>query len=240
MYLEAYRRNARLMALLEQLATVDERFADMRKQRSDAFVRRNARAIRRLQRSGQADQELDLDIASLAISSMVSRTVYAIFVTEGDPLDLEPIVQTLSRLWANALRIAEPDGEARRSIARAPTRNSRAELDFEPRTIPGAEDLVSVSLDKMSISQHRIGIVRSERHCLVADNRSRAAERTGRRRQRRRCSPNSSRRRSPAPSSRRSRTRRPGTISVLVGYIDAVVGTPAPDGDGSRHAAAWS
>jgi AcrR family transcriptional regulator len=107
-YLEAYRRNARLMALLEQLATVDERFADMRKQRSDAFVTRNARAIRRLQRSGQADQELDADIASLAISSMVSRTAYTIFVADREPADLEPIVQTLSRLWANALRIPEP------------------------------------------------------------------------------------------------------------------------------------
>ena len=39
-YLEAYRRNAKLMALLEQVATVDERFAALRRERSEAFLAR--------------------------------------------------------------------------------------------------------------------------------------------------------------------------------------------------------
>src|SRR5438094_6662201 len=56
-YLEAYRRNARLMMLLEQVATVDEEFLRFRLERSDAFVRRNAKAIRRLQRDGIADPD---------------------------------------------------------------------------------------------------------------------------------------------------------------------------------------
>src|SRR5271166_4734652 len=43
-YLEAYRRNARLMVLLEQVATVDEDFMQLRIKRTDAFVRRNAGA----------------------------------------------------------------------------------------------------------------------------------------------------------------------------------------------------
>ena len=51
-YLEAYRRNARLMALLEQVATVNERLAELRLERSAAFLARNARASRRLQRAG--------------------------------------------------------------------------------------------------------------------------------------------------------------------------------------------
>ena len=78
-YLEAYRRNARLMALLEQVATVDERFATLRRERSEAFLARNARAIRRLQRAGLADTALDPDLASLALSTMVSRSAYAAF-----------------------------------------------------------------------------------------------------------------------------------------------------------------
>jgi AcrR family transcriptional regulator len=69
-YLEAYRRNARLMALLEQVATVDERFATVRRERSEAFLARNARAIRRLQRAGLADTALDPGLASLALSAM--------------------------------------------------------------------------------------------------------------------------------------------------------------------------
>ena len=43
------------MALLEQVATVDNDFLELRLQRSAAFLARNARAIRRLQRAGLAD-----------------------------------------------------------------------------------------------------------------------------------------------------------------------------------------
>ena len=84
-YLEAYRRNARLMALLEQVATVDERFAALRLERTSAFLERNARAIRRLQRAGLADPSLDPDLASLALSTMVSRTAYVTFALGRGP-----------------------------------------------------------------------------------------------------------------------------------------------------------
>jgi AcrR family transcriptional regulator len=102
-YLEAYRRNARLMALLEQVATVDEGFRELRRRRSAAFLTRNAKAVRRLQEAGLADPGLDPDLASLALSTMVSRSAYATFVL-GDPAaDVEPLAATLTRLWVNAL-----------------------------------------------------------------------------------------------------------------------------------------
>jgi AcrR family transcriptional regulator len=107
-YLEAYQRNARLMVLLEQVATVDEDFLQLRMKRTDAFVRRNAKAIRRLQRAGQADPELDPSLASLAISAMVSRTAYATLGVGDRPVNLDRLVATLNRLWTNALRIT-PD-----------------------------------------------------------------------------------------------------------------------------------
>ncbi len=107
-YLEAYQRNARLMVLLEQVATVDEDFLQLRLRRTDAFVRRNARAIRRLQRAGQADPELDPSLAALAISAMVSRTAYATLGVGEEDVDLDRLVATLTRLWTNALRIT-PD-----------------------------------------------------------------------------------------------------------------------------------
>jgi AcrR family transcriptional regulator len=109
-YLEAYRRNARLMALLEQVATVDERFAALRLERSDAFLARNARAIRRLQRAGLADPALDPDLASLALSTMVSRSAYVAFALGREPAGLEALADTLTRLWANALRLTPPPG----------------------------------------------------------------------------------------------------------------------------------
>ena len=102
-YLEAYRRNARLMALLEQVAAVDERFAALRLERSEAFLARNARAIRRLQRAGLADPALDPDLASLALSTMVSRSAYAVFAMGRQPVSVGELAATLTRLWANTL-----------------------------------------------------------------------------------------------------------------------------------------
>jgi AcrR family transcriptional regulator len=104
-YLEAYQRNARLMALLEQVATVDDGFRELRRRRSAAFLDRNARAVRRLQRAGQADPDLEPDLTSLALSTMVSRSAYAAFVLGTAPADVGPLAATLTRLWVNALRI---------------------------------------------------------------------------------------------------------------------------------------
>ncbi len=103
-YLLAYRRNAKLMRLLEQVATVDDEFRELRRRRSMAFVKRNARSIADLQRRGLADPELDPLIAARALSSMVSRMAYSVFVL-GEKVPFEQLVSTLTRLWANALRI---------------------------------------------------------------------------------------------------------------------------------------
>ncbi len=123
-YLGAYRRNARLMALLEQVATVDERFAELRHQRSEAFLARNARAIRRLQRAGLADPGLDPDVASLALSTMVSRSAYAAFAAGRQPVSLEHLAATLTRLWANALGLASA-GQAGNQGARTSSHPGR-------------------------------------------------------------------------------------------------------------------
>jgi AcrR family transcriptional regulator len=106
-YLESYRRNAALMSLLEDMAAIDEDFLQLRRERTEAFVARNARAIRRLQKQRLADAELDPEIAALAISSMVSRTAYAAFVwgRNRGATDFDAVLRTVTRLWLNALRI---------------------------------------------------------------------------------------------------------------------------------------
>src|ERR1700761_2185767 len=69
-YLEAYRRNAKLMGLLEPAATIDPAFRELRRRRAAVFVHRNARGIADLQRRGIADPELDPMVASQALSGM--------------------------------------------------------------------------------------------------------------------------------------------------------------------------
>lgn len=107
-YLEAYRRNAKLMGLLEQVAQIDPTFRAFRSQRADAFVQRNAAGIADLQARGIAGADVDPRLASLALSGMVSRLAYGAFVLgEAVDIDFEALVGTVTRLWANALRFPE-------------------------------------------------------------------------------------------------------------------------------------
>lgn len=101
-YLEFYRRNARLMALLDQVVQIDEDFRRLRADRSQAFADRNARSIRRLQERGLADRSLDPRTSAHALNGMVSRMASAAFV-HGERFEFEDLVQTLTVLWANAL-----------------------------------------------------------------------------------------------------------------------------------------
>lgn len=104
-YLAAYRRNAKLMELLEQVAAIDDEIRDFRRRRNALFTGRNARAIAELQRRGIADPELDPEIAATALSSMVSRTAASVYVSGESRPDDGVLAATLTRLWTNALAI---------------------------------------------------------------------------------------------------------------------------------------
>jgi len=105
-YLESYRRNAALMAAMEQAAAVDPQFLRLRLERSRAFIDRSAAAIARLQQSGLADPELDPEITARALSAMVSRLAYATFAL-GESAPFDTLVETVTKLWTNALRMPQ-------------------------------------------------------------------------------------------------------------------------------------
>lgn len=106
-YLQAYKRNASLMRLLEQVANIDDDFRELRKRRSDAFMRRNARAIQDLQAAGLADPTLNPLLAAGALSGMVSRAAYTNWVL-GEDWDDDELATTLTQIWVNALKIQQP------------------------------------------------------------------------------------------------------------------------------------
>ena len=113
-YLISYRRNAKLMGLMEEVAQIDESFRRQRLQRTRAFAMRNAHAIRRLQQDGLADRSLDAQLAALALGAMVSRMAYVRFVQGYGSASTDVLVQTVTRLWANALGITPKKKEIRR------------------------------------------------------------------------------------------------------------------------------
>lgn len=104
-YLLAYRRNAKLMELMEQVAQVDPEFRRLRLQRARAFAARNARALAKLQKRGLARADLEPRQAANALSAMVSRTAYLRYVQGFGNESLESLVQTLTQLWVGALGI---------------------------------------------------------------------------------------------------------------------------------------
>jgi AcrR family transcriptional regulator len=104
-YLAAYRRNAKLMALMEQVIHIDEGLRRMRLRRARAFEERNAAAVRALQQKGLADPALDPRLAARAVSSMVSRVAYLRYVQGYGNESAETLVRTLTKLWAGALGI---------------------------------------------------------------------------------------------------------------------------------------
>lgn len=103
-YFEAYGRNAKLMGLLEQVASIDPQFRDVRRRRSAEFIERNARGIANLQQLGIADADLDPRMASRALSAMVSRLAFYTYVLD-EWGSLDDLVFTSTRIWCNALQI---------------------------------------------------------------------------------------------------------------------------------------
>jgi AcrR family transcriptional regulator len=116
-YLEAYERNAKLMGVLEQVATIDDNVRELRRARGRALAQRNARSIRDLQQRGIADPDIDPLLAAAALGSMVGRMAYSTYVM-GEKWKREELVATLTRLWARALGV--PDDALRRNDERRP------------------------------------------------------------------------------------------------------------------------
>jgi hypothetical protein len=101
-YLDSYRRDARMMALLEQVAATNDEFRQLRRQARVANNMRSARAIQRWQEEGLVDPALDARYVASALGSMVDRCLY-VWLVLGEPFDEEKGLETLNELCARAL-----------------------------------------------------------------------------------------------------------------------------------------
>lgn len=115
-YVEAYVQDADLMHLMEQVAHVVPGIQEQRMMRAKRFVDRNTRSIQRLQAAGSVDPHLDARLTAQALSSMVSRLCYHIYVDAPDPYYATEegkarLVDTLTRIWVNTLGLREYAGQ---------------------------------------------------------------------------------------------------------------------------------
>lgn len=107
-YLTSYMENAKLMAMVEQVATFNDEMLQLRREIRQVFVRRSDRAVARLQSEGLAYADVDARYAATALGSMVDRFAY-VWLVLGEDFELEESARTLTLLWARAIGLPEPD-----------------------------------------------------------------------------------------------------------------------------------
>lgn len=103
-YLEAYRQNAKLMAVIHQVASFDPEVRETRAQRQNELAHAIEVRTRALQEAGHADPDIDPAYAAQALGGMVALFAEHLF-NEKTSFDLDTAVEQLTRLWANALGI---------------------------------------------------------------------------------------------------------------------------------------
>jgi len=119
-YLRGYEQNARMMGVLEQVATFNPRLAAIRRSTRRFYVQRSTASIRRWQQQGLVDERIDAAYAASALGSMIDRSAY-VWLVLGEPFEVNEAVVQLTRLYCNALGlpyhrdVEEPPSRRRRS-----------------------------------------------------------------------------------------------------------------------------
>jgi AcrR family transcriptional regulator len=103
-YLMAYKKEARIMRVIEEVSRYDDTVRSVRTKRDDYLGARLESAIARLQSDGNADKRIDKRYAAIALGGMVARFAEMMFI-EGTAFDLDVAVEQLTLLWANSLGI---------------------------------------------------------------------------------------------------------------------------------------
>ncbi|MFJ9173773.1 TetR/AcrR family transcriptional regulator [Streptomyces sp. NPDC102360] len=101
-YLDVYRKNAALMMLNEQQASIDPEVMKYRIEARRAHVNRITQSLRKMQRMGVARRDLDCRTAAAALAGMVSNFAYYWYAL-GEPFDEELARTTLTDLWLGAI-----------------------------------------------------------------------------------------------------------------------------------------
>jgi AcrR family transcriptional regulator len=113
--LEAYRDEARIMGVIEQVSRFDDELRTSRNERHHVSSTQIADSIRRLQRHGLADPQLDPVIAAAGLGAMTYRFPELWFVQGLLDCDFDAGVEQLTRLFVNALGLPEASASTTRA-----------------------------------------------------------------------------------------------------------------------------
>lgn len=118
-HLESYRREARIMGVIEQVSRYDEHVRTARNEHMSKYRAQVADSIQRMQRHGLVDPHLDPVVAAAALGSMTTRFPELWLVEGAVNCDFDKGVDQLTRVFVNGLGLqadADPP-RARRAPA---------------------------------------------------------------------------------------------------------------------------
>jgi AcrR family transcriptional regulator len=101
-YVVYYREHARMMAVLEQVATHDAGFRSLRRDMRRGVAERAVRFIVSLQRRGAVPSTIDPRYAATALTGMVDRFAYVWLILEEEFEEAE-VVENLTNIWFQAI-----------------------------------------------------------------------------------------------------------------------------------------
>lgn len=109
-FLEAYRREARIMGVVEEVSRHDEYLRESRNKRLRQYNDELADSIQQLQRRGLADPTLDPTLASAILGSITVRFPEMWLVHEVVDCSLDDAVEQIAKIFINALGLKEESG----------------------------------------------------------------------------------------------------------------------------------
>ncbi|SQD96728.1 MULTISPECIES: TetR/AcrR family transcriptional regulator [unclassified Parafrankia] len=109
-HFEAYRAEARIMSVIEQVSRHDEQVYTVWTQLFGRHSDDVARSIEQLQRHRLADPDLDPAVTSAALGAMMWRFAEQ-WLVQGQPVcDFDVGIAQITRLFVNALQLRDPTG----------------------------------------------------------------------------------------------------------------------------------
>lgn len=101
-FLDSYSAHSRLLAVVEQVGTTEPEYRKLLADFRQRYVERAVAGIRRLQKDGMVDPQLDAYLAGSALCAMVEGFGRQ-WLVRRERHDPQIVSDTLTRLWANAL-----------------------------------------------------------------------------------------------------------------------------------------
>lgn len=111
-FLEDYRREARIIGVIEQVSRHDTHLNMVRFEHQQRDRERITNSIAQLQCRGSVDPSLDPPIAASALGAMVTRFAEMWLVQNLFQPDFDDAVEQLTRLFLNALRLRDTPADA--------------------------------------------------------------------------------------------------------------------------------